>query len=281
MPTPREIINHLLPFMVAAGRYSVQIQGNIGTHPAKEGNTIFHHALSDADLTIQSFLEVVLLSRFPDVSFFSEEGEHSLNAKYFPEESELEVLLDPIDGTRSYIDNREHFQIIVTIHNRSEIVGVLCYMPRRDRCYVAVKGEGALVLSTREMALGVPGTKVSVVPNNGPILLFNSPELEALLTPHFVVRDLASCYQNGSSEHDSTDLLDSKASAVVLSNCQAIDGGALAFVASEAGATVAHFSGEPMGNFRTSEKRVLSNVIVTVDPELNRKLREILAASAY
>ena len=56
MPTPREIINYLLPFMITAGRYSVRIQRNIGTHPAKEGGTIFHHALSDADLTIQSFL---------------------------------------------------------------------------------------------------------------------------------------------------------------------------------------------------------------------------------
>jgi myo-inositol-1(or 4)-monophosphatase len=279
MSTPREIINHLQPFMIAAGRYSVQIQENIGTHPAKEGNTIFHHALSDADLTIQSFFEVIMLSRFPEVSFFSEEGEHSLNVKYFAHNSELEVLLDPIDGTRSYIDHREHFQIIVTIHNRHEIVGVLCYMPRRDRCYVAVKGEGARVLSTSEMAQGAPGTKVSVTPNNGPILLFNSPELEALLSAHFVVRDLATCYQNGSSEHDSTDLLDGKASAVVLRSCQAIDGGALAFVASEAGASVSHFSGEPMGNFRTSPKRVLSDVIVATDPELNRKLRQVLTAS--
>jgi fructose-1,6-bisphosphatase/inositol monophosphatase family enzyme len=212
------------------------------------------------------------------VSFFSEEGEHSLNAKYFPHDSELEILLDPIDGTRSYIDNRDHFQIIVTIHDRTEIVGVLCYMPRRDRCYVAVKGEGAFVLSTREMAQGAPGTKVVVKPNDGPILLFNSPAVEAMLTPHFVVRDLAFCYRDGSSEHDSTDLLDSKASAIVLSSCQAIDGGALAFVAAEAGAVVSHFSGEPMGSFRASPKRVLSNVIVAADLELSRKLRGVLTA---
>lgn len=276
MPTPREIINYLLPFMITAGRYSVRIQRNIGTHPAKEGGTIFHHALSDADLTIQSFLEVVLLAQFPEVSFFSEEAEQSLNIKYFAHESDLEVLLDPIDGTRSYIDNRDHFQIIVTIHNQTEIVGVLCYMPRRDRCYIAVKGEGAFVLSTDEMSTGASGTRVSVLPNDGPVLLFNSPELEAIISPHFTVRDLASCYRNGSSEHDSTDLLDSQASAVVLSSCQAIDGGALAFVASEAGAVVTDFTGGPMGNFRTSAKRVLSNIIVATDAELNRKLRGVL-----
>jgi fructose-1,6-bisphosphatase/inositol monophosphatase family enzyme len=263
--------------MIPAGRYSVQIQGNIGTHPAKEGSTIFHHALSDADLTIQSFLEVVLLAKFPKVSFFSEEGEHSLNAKYFAEDSELEILLDPVDGTRSYIDNRDHFQIIVTIHDRTEIVGVLCYMPRRDRCYVAVKGEGAFVLSTAEMESGAPGTKVSVTPNDGPILLFNSPELEAILSSRFVVKDLALCYQNGSSKHDSTDLLDNKASAIVLPSCQAIDGGALAFVAQEAGAVVCDFSGQPMGNFRASPKRVLHNIIVTADPELNRELSRVLS----
>jgi fructose-1,6-bisphosphatase/inositol monophosphatase family enzyme len=278
MPTPREIINHLLPFMIPAGLYSLQIQRDIEAHPAKEGSTIFHHALSDADLTIQSFIEVVLLSKFPEISFFSEEGEQSLNVKYFSPESDLEVLLDPVDGTRSYIDNRDHFQIIVTIHDRFEIVGVLCYMPRRDRCYIGVKGEGAFVLSTQDMKSGGSGSQVLVQPNDGPVLLFNSPDLEKLLSSEFVVRDLVSCYKDGVSEHDSTDLLDNRACAIVHRTCQAIDGGALAFLAAEAGAVVSHFSGEPMGNFRTSPKRVLQNVIVSADPSIHAKLKRVLSA---
>jgi fructose-1,6-bisphosphatase/inositol monophosphatase family enzyme len=276
MPTPNEIIAHLLPFVFTAGQYSLAIQKTIGTHPAKDGTTIFHHALSDADLTIQSYLEVALLAKYPEISFFSEEQDQSLNVKYFAEDAEIEVLLDPIDGTRSYIDNRDHFQIIVTIHDRSQIVGVLCSMPRRNRCYTAIKGEGAYCMTAEDYRAGNRGQRVQVQANQGPILLFNSPDIEQRLSSSFVVRDLAFTYNGGATPYDSTDLIDSRASGVVLSNCQAIDGGALAFIASEAGAVVSDFAGNPMGNFRAAKKRVLPNILVAADSNTHVRLLKLL-----
>ena len=277
MTTPQDILDYLLPYVATAGAYSSQIQKEVGTHDAKGGETIFHHALSDADVTIQSYLEVVLLAKFPHVSFFSEEQEQSLNLKYFAADFDLEVLLDPIDGTRSYIDNRTHYQIIVTIHDRHEIVGSLCYMPRRDRCYVATKGGGAFVLTRQEMESGLRGQPLRLMHSGGPVLAFNAPQLVAKLSPFMETKDLVAEYLQQPGRYHSTDLIEGLASATLHLACQAIDGGSLALIASEAGAIVSHFDGTPVGSYRGDPKRTLSGVVVALNPEVHGRIVRALA----
>ena len=269
---PIEIISYLLPYVVTAGAYSTEIQLRVSTHDAKAGETIFHHALSDADLSIQSFLEVVLLARFPELHYFSEEQEQSLNKKYFKASSSIEILLDPIDGTRPYIDGREFYQIIVTLHDQKEIVGAISYMPRRDRCYVASKGNGAFMLTREDIAHGRPGIRWDVTKGEGPALVFNSPHLVAKLSRDLVTKDIATAYLEEPGKYYSTDLIEGTASAVVHQTCQAIDGGALAFISSEAGAVVTDFQGNSIASFRAVESRVLTEVVVAVSPEVHAQV---------
>ena len=274
--TPAEVISYLLPIVATAGSYSARIQARVGVHAAKDGTNIFQHALSDADLTIQSFFEVALLAKFPHISFFSEEQEQSLNVKYFPAGSALEVLLDPIDGTRSYIDSKEHYQVIITLHDHHEIVGAICYMPRRDRCYVATKGSGASMLSHDDIARGSRGTKIQIPKNAGPILVFNNPKRVEQLSPIAPTVDLVESYQETPGKHNSTDLLEGLARAVISEPMQAIDGGALAFIAAEAGAIATDFHGEPLGNFRLSTKRVLAGGVVSCAREVHEAILKII-----
>lgn len=276
MITPRSIINYLLPFVVTAGDYSKQIQGGVKSHDPKGDGNMFETALSDADLTIQSYLEAVLLARFPELHFFSEEQEKSLNRRYFTAESELEVLLDPIDGTRSYLDNREQYQIMITLHDVREIVGAICYMPRLERCYVGVKGEGCCILTKNEMLTGATGKRVSVKDAQGPVLVWDAPELVASLRDAVDIRDLTKWYVTAPGQHSSTDLVEGKASAIIHQTCQAIDGGALAFLAAEAGAIVTHYSGEPLQSFRSVPSRVIDNVIVSANQQVHDQLLDRL-----
>jgi myo-inositol-1(or 4)-monophosphatase len=276
MTSTREILNYLLPFVMTAGSYSAAIQRGVASHDAKEGSTAFHHALSDADLTIQSYLEVVLVSKFPMVSFFSEEQASSLNKKYFPEDAELEVLLDPVDGTRSYIDNRAAYQIIVTVHDRRTICGALVYMPRHKEAFLAVRGEGAFVLSNHDIQNGAAGSRLRLTHSNGPVLVFNRPDLVERLTPHVEVRDLAVDYERGPDCYISTDLLRGRAAAVVVAPSQAIDGGALSFIAQEAGAIVTDERGESVGSYRENSMRVLPCVVAALDREMHAKIIKLL-----
>ncbi len=273
---PREVITYLLPHIVTAGAYSAEIQSRVACHEAKGGDTIFHHALSDADLSIQAFLEVVLLARFPNLCYFSEEQERSLNRKYFVGSSCLELLLDPVDGTRPYIDGREFYQIIVTLHDEREIVGSICYMPRRDKCFVAIRGEGAYLCTREDISKGRPGARWDVTKGDGPVLLFNAPVLVEKLSKVMVAKDIASAYVEEPGRYHSTDILEGTSSAVVHRSCQAIDGGSLAFIAAEAGAIVTDFSGEPLSSFRAVPSRVLSDVIVSVNRSVHEKVLEAL-----
>jgi fructose-1,6-bisphosphatase/inositol monophosphatase family enzyme len=273
---PRDVIEYLLPYVVTAGAYSSEIQSRVAVQGAKGGATIFHHALSDADLSIQSYLEVVLLARFPELSYFSEEQEQSLNKQYFLGSSRLEILLDPIDGTRPYIDKLEFYQIIITLHDEHEIVGSICYMPRRDTCFVATKGDGAYRLTREDITSGRPGSRWNVSQGTGPVLLFNSPDLALRLSATMLVKDIATTYLSEPGMYNSTDILEGTASAVVHRSCQAIDGGSLAFIAAESGALVTDFSGGAVPGYRAFPTRVQPDVVVAVNREVHARLLEAL-----
>jgi myo-inositol-1(or 4)-monophosphatase len=280
MPTAREVVEYLLPFVMSAGAYSAAIQNRVGVHSAKDGATAFHHALSDADLTIQAFMEVALLARYPELSFFSEERQQSLNGKYFTEGNELEVLLDPIDGTKAYIDNRSAYQIIVTIHDREAICGAVCYLPQRGQCFVALRGEGASVLTDEDIRNRRAGTGISVKHATGPVIVFNQPAIVTALQPYFEVRDLVTEYASRSWHFETTDLLTGRASAVISAPCQAIDGGALAFIAHEAGAMVSDPDGQQMGSFRGNPNRVLPCIIASASKEVHEGIVSALRGVA-
>ena len=276
----QDVIEYLLPYLDTAGRYATQIQKRVGVQEDKSGATTFHQALSDADLTVQSYLEVVLLSQFPGISFFSEEQGKSLNVKYFPHGNSLEVLLDPIDGTRCYIDNREHFQIIVSFHDEKELVGTILHMPRLGYSYTAVKGKGVRKYRNEELATGgkgVPYTLPQMTEPNVPVLMFNSPKIHALLAPHLNAKDLVVEYAIDPERYNSTDILEGKAKANLHSPCQAIDGAAIALIVEEAGGIISDFDGNPPASYRTCPVRTIPNLLVSVNKAVHNQLLSLLA----
>lgn len=279
-----EILEYLLPYVVAAGTYSVGVQSRINVHQPKGGPTLFHNALSDADLSIQGYLEVALLGRYPQASFFSEEQNQSLNAKYFPSGAELEVLLDPVDGTRAYIAGRKNYQIIVSIHDHKRIVGALCYMPRLDRCYLAIRGVGAFIRTHEECRLGAQGVRLDVTQSSGPVLVFNRPDILSCLQGVLEVKDLAQEFEVDNEElaSHSTNLLTGRASSIICAPVQAIDGGALAFIAQEAGAIVTDLHGAELASFRGSPGRTLPILVASARRDVHDSvLRGLLKARLF
>lgn len=242
-----ELIPFLLPHLYAAGRYSAHIQRSINARPAKRGETAFQQALSDADLSVQAFLEVALLSRFPDVAFFSEEYADSFNAKYFPAQAAVEVLVDPIDGTRAYLDGADSYQIIVSIREYGKMTAALCHMPRRELCYAGVRGKKSTVGSIAEMQQGSVGDQpIRLSAATRRVIIFNAPEVKQALARNFEVIDIYEEYVHKRLHHGFTELLSGQAAACIHPRPQVIDAGAIAFIAEQAGATLTGFRGEPL-----------------------------------
>jgi hypothetical protein len=83
-PTPRQILDTLWPFLQVAAAYARDLQVRIRAHPAKTGaDNPFAAALTDADLSIQTLLEVAVLGSFPTLRFYGEEEASSYNTRYF------------------------------------------------------------------------------------------------------------------------------------------------------------------------------------------------------
>jgi myo-inositol-1(or 4)-monophosphatase len=95
--------------------------------------------VSEADYAADNFLNEVLLAARPDYGWLSEETDDDaarLKAK-------RTFVVDPIDGTRGFLDGRREWCVSVAIvENGRSIVGVL-ECPAKEETFVATLGGGA------------------------------------------------------------------------------------------------------------------------------------------
>lgn len=144
LATAVELVDFYLGLLVSAGDYALTIQPRIAGPDQKDGHNAWVSALTDADLSVQNFIEVATLARFPDVAFFGEEHSESLNKKYFPTEAPVSVHLDPINGTYLFKHQRPNWDIIISIAEQRRLVAAISYVPSSGRFYLGLRKGGAL-----------------------------------------------------------------------------------------------------------------------------------------
>jgi myo-inositol-1(or 4)-monophosphatase len=97
--------------------------------------------LTAADLEVDAQLREVLLAARPEDGWLSEETKDS------PQRLQRRRvwIVDPIDGTRSFIAGRPEFAISIgLVEDGAAVVGVV-YNPARDELFWAIRGAGAYV----------------------------------------------------------------------------------------------------------------------------------------
>lgn len=104
--------------------------------------------VSDADIAVDNFL-CEKLSR-PGIGWLSEESADDLTRL----QSERIFIVDPIDGTRSYLAGREDWSICAALIERGRPVAAAVYAPVFDEMYVASLGAGATCNDARIQATG-------------------------------------------------------------------------------------------------------------------------------
>jgi len=95
--------------------------------------------VTEADLAVNRMLEAELQSARPDYGWLSEEtppNDHRLN-------QERVFIVDPIDGTRSFIEGSKTWAHSIAIAEDGHIVAGVVFLPQRDKLYSAAKGFGA------------------------------------------------------------------------------------------------------------------------------------------
>jgi myo-inositol-1(or 4)-monophosphatase len=280
MNKPKQILQTLFPFLKTAALYSRNIQASIETLPDKEEANFFAQALTAADLSIQSLVEVVLLAHFPEIRFFGEEYEKSYNTPYLkgttwgaPEE--LLITLDPIDGTRYFADRHDNYQIILSILTSDSFRASLLISPRRDRFLYALKDEGMFVgdLSASAMdeaiRLKIDDNSSSTILVSSKAKLENPKALEG-----YTVLNTEEQYSKTESCLMGNDMFFGKLAGVVYGKASLIDAGALIFSAEEAGFSVQTYDGQPIPPPGSDSDLMASPAIIGRTPEIASKLLE-------
>lgn len=282
-PTPRLILETLFPYLKAAARYAVQIQSRIAARPEKDGyDSFLGAALSDADLSIQTMIEVALLGTFPDIRFFGEEYDQSYNTKYFRaitlgKKDDYLVTLDPIDGTRFYLDGHDNFQIILAVLNTDEFEAVIALTPAQNTFCYAIRGEGCWQGSLDE---GWAECDRLYLEKSAPVILlgWGMEFLASKLHDKYVVIDIATSYSKDIQIPNVNGILQGEVSGVVVRSGKFIDSGALAFMAQEAGCIVTTLEGKPLPPLDQCENYERPGLVMAVSDAVHRDLLDAIRA---
>lgn len=280
IPTPRQILETLLPPLRLAASYARQIQSMISAQPAKDGPNPFAAALTDADLSIQTFVEVVLLGSFPNIRFYGEEFQQSFNTKYFraidlgPAGDYL-VTLDPIDGTLFYLDGFTNYQIILTVLNADDFEAVLAINPAEDCYYYALRGQGTFI-SPLDQALDL-AQPLKLSPHNTVFLGSLMAPLKSKLSDRYDIISVLEDYSPPKAIPNVSGILKGEVGGAVLASGQFIDGAALAFLAKEAGCIVTDHQGQALPRLDHCENYQWPGVVIAISEDMHRDLIAALA----
>lgn len=97
--------------------------------------------VSEADTTVNHYLEQALCSARPDYGWLSEESPDD------PARLECErvIIVDPIDGTRAFLRGDDCWSVALAIVENGEPIAGVVYAPARDELYCAHKDGGAFL----------------------------------------------------------------------------------------------------------------------------------------
>ena len=276
-PSPREILQTLLPHLRVAAGYAQQIQNKIISLPAKDaGDNFLSAALTDADLSIQTMVEVALLGTFPQLAFYGEEYEQSRNTKYFvstklSQENNYLITLDPIDGTKYYLDGFDNYQIILSILNAEHYEAVIAISPARDCYYYTLKNE-AVYQGRLERDLDQCQPLKINNPSPNILLGWGMAHLKPALHDKYRVIDIENSYSSSQQLPNYNGIFSGDLIGWVTKRGKFIDSAALAFMAQQNGCIVTGFDGLPLPPLHTCKNYSYEGAIVANSTELHQDL---------
>jgi len=106
---------------------------------AKKWDKADHSPVTDADIAVNDFLAETLQAARPDYGWLSEETKDDASRH----SRKRSFVVDPIDGTRSFIDRTRNFTVCVAIIEDGAPIAGVVFNPLKDEMYEAYLGGGA------------------------------------------------------------------------------------------------------------------------------------------
>ncbi len=222
-----------------------------------------------ADIEAEKVIRTTLLDAFPDYGFYGEEtGQQAMHSAY-------RWLVDPIDGTKSFVRGSPFFSTQIALQkDNSLVVGVSnapCYGLNAD-----LQGQGEQVTAVAGQAVQLNGVAVTT---SGTTRLqdafLSSGNLKTMSSDDALwqrygqlVRQVARVRGYGDFCHYHQ-LVSAQADLVIESDVNILDIAALSLAVTEAGGVFTDLQGHPVGLETTS-------VLAAATPELHQQALELL-----
>ena len=97
--------------------------------------------VTEADLAVNELLHQRLMQARPDYGWLSEETEDGAARLH----SQRVFVIDPIDGTRSFIKGDDTWAHALAVADRGQVTAAVVYLPMLDKLYSAAIGRGAFL----------------------------------------------------------------------------------------------------------------------------------------
>lgn len=190
--------------------------------------------VTQADIEIDTTLRALLLDARPDYGWLSEETPDNSDRL----ERDHVFILDPIDGTRAFIEGHEIFAVSLAVQGPGGIQSGVVHLPARGQTYWATCGSGAFLngdrLQPARQKDPAQATVLAARPQMDPA---NWPGGVPAATRHF---RSSLAYRLCAVAEGAFD------SMVTLRDCWEWDIAAGSLICSEAGATITDRVGQPL-----------------------------------
>lgn len=189
-----------------------------------------------ADIESEQAIRAMIRERFPDHGFYGEEtGQSDIDADHV-------WLIDPIDGTKSFVRRYPMFSTQIALMYKGELVLGVSNAPLFGQRAWAEKGQGAFLDGQRIRVAGTGSLEEATLSMGNLKSLALSPcwaDLGALVARVNRVRGYGDFYQYHLLASGSIDL-------VVESDVNILDVAALAVIVREAGGVITDLAGGPL-----------------------------------
>ncbi len=286
----KEAINCLLPCFIVAGDFALKVQPDVRRSQKPGEATAFSQALTDADMAIQNYFEVVLLAKFPSWGFFGEE--ESRNSVYFANyaaeqlgggatkgsrSAEYVFTLDPINHTLPFQDGSACFDIVLSVSRAGRIVAGLTYLPALGEFYLGLEGAGLFTTSREEVQSGTSWRPYSLPEASPRVMVYNDPAQKARLREEFDVIDLVADYKPQGWSTSINDILRGTLSAYARAQASIIDWGAIACIVQAGGGCVSDFSGAPIPSYWDFDDCKVPSLLVSINETVHERVLSCLS----
>jgi histidinol-phosphatase len=231
-------------------------------HYFREGTEVSLKAdatpVTRADIEAEELIRRAIGSAFPDHGFYGEEtGSRGLDAEYV-------WLVDPIDGTRSFVRGYPFFSTQIALLHQGRVVVGVSSAPGFDEMAWAERGHGAWLDGQRCRVSSLARLEEATVSSGNLRTLASGPRWAGWGE---VVRRVARSRGFGDFYHYHL-LATGKIDAVVESDVNVLDVAALSLIVEEAGGRFTDLEGAPLSLDTTS--------VLATNGRLHDVIRELL-----